>query len=404
MPFDHRRIVSTFALLALSSIALWGWACDTTDPADTGGSDPDTDALRRDVLDSVANRAIAPTVVGLRTDAETLVDAMEVLAAAPQDPAALEAAQAAYLTAWRRWQHIEMMQIGPLALPDKPAGEGLRDEAYSWPTVSACTVDRRVADESFENGDFILQQLVFAYGFDALEYLLFSRETDHVCAANIGLDPTWDALSFEEIEDRRARYGLVLAEHIAGVAVQLDEDWSGGRYGDLLANPGEGDSPYANVDAAIDDVFRAMFYIDLQTKDAKLGAPLGLTDGCASVPCVDLLEAPHSRDAAEAIASNLEALKVLVQGGTEPETDTGFDDLLVHAGQPEVADDLLTKIDAAIADARALSESLHTVFVTDPARAEQLHASIREVTDILKGPFSMALRLQIPAEGAGDND
>lgn len=399
----QHRLVSTLALVAFGSVALWGWACDTTTSSDDG-STPEQEASRRDVLESVANRVIAPTVGSFRTEAEALATAMEALTEAPQDSEALQAAQEAYLTAWRRWQQLEMMQVGSLALPDKIAGEGLRDEAYSWPTVSACTVDRRLVDQSYAGDDFIALQLVFAYGFDALEYTLFSHEEDHVCAANIGLDPMWDALTFDEIEQRRADYGAVLAEHIAEVAAQVEDDWAEDGFRPLLANPGEGDSPYRDVDEALDDVFRAMFYVDLRTKDAKLGQPLGLIDGCAAPPCVDLLEAPYSRDAAEAIASNLEALQLLVHGGPDPDADTGFDDLLDDAGHPEIAQDLDAAIAAAIVDARDLSDTLHGVVATDTARAEQLHAKIRDVTDILKGPFSMTLRLTIPAEGAGDND
>jgi hypothetical protein len=172
----------------------------------------------------------------------------------------------------------------------------------------------------------------------------------------------------------------------------------------VLAGPG-GDSPFESEMVAIDDVFRAMFYVDKQTKDAKLGLPLGLIDGCATPPCSNLLESQWAlpNSSAPAIAANLRGLRQLVHGGPDASAD-GFDDLLVGVGHPEIAVDLLDAIDAAIADAEAIDGSLQQVIVNDTARVEALHGRVKAVTDILKGPFVMALMLTVPAEGAGDAD
>jgi hypothetical protein len=76
----------------------------------------------------------------------------------------------------------------------------------------------------------------------------------------------------------------------------------------------------------------------------------------------------------------------------------------VLMGEGQIADDLLAAIDAAIAATDAYELSLQSELATDPAALDDLYASIKGVTDILKGPFVMALMLTIPAEGAGDND
>ena len=113
---------------------------------------------------------------------------------------------------------------------------------------------------------------------------------------------------------------------------------------------------------------------------------------------------PHGQIAADAIAENLEGLKFMVWGGTDPGTSAGFDDLLINADQEQIAIDLLGAIDQAIATARAFDQPLQQAAASDLAAVEELHADVKAVTDILKGPFVMALMLTIPAEGAGDAD
>jgi len=182
--------------------------------------------------------------------------------------------------------------------------------------------------------------------------------------------------------------------------------WSadGGDFGALLSEPGEGDSPYNSDSEALDEVFRAIFYLDKVTKDGKLGLPLGLIDGCPTAPCGALLETPWSGAAAPAVLANLQGLRLMIQGGPDAEAAHGFDDLLEEAGQGQVGRTLLTQIEAAIAAAQAFDQPLQEAITTAPDDVADLHDSVKAVTDTLKGPFVIALMLTIPAEGAGDAD
>ena len=374
----------------------------------TGGSE---DVTRADVLASIANNLILPSTESFAVSATELQNAIDAYATvAADDPVAagpeLSAAQDAWQATTLEWQRLEVMQIGPAASSTSaPGGENLRDEIYSWPTIDTCAVDRRIVSQEYNDRDFFPLNLVTNYGLDALEYLLFIHNTEHTCPANVQLDGPWTGLGFEEIERRRAEFAGAIAAELTRRADQLTERWSpeGGNYVSLLANPGD-DSPFPTEAAALDDVFRAMFYIDKQTKDGKLAIPLGLLPGCAEAPCPDLLEVPHGQIAADAIAENLEGLKFMVWGGTDPGTSAGFDDLLINADQEQIAIDLLGAIDQAIATARAFDQPLQQAAASDLAAVEELHADVKAVTDILKGPFVMALMLTIPAEGAGDAD
>jgi hypothetical protein len=155
---------------------------------------------------------------------------------------------------------------------------------------------------------------------------------------------------------------------------------------------------------ALDDVFRAMFYVDLHTKDLKLGDALGLGETCTTGPCPELLESPYGGIAAGAIAGNLAGLREMVLGGPDPATAAGFNDLLVQAGHGDIATTLVADIDTAIALAEGFDTSLQLAMTADPKQVQALYDAIKAVTDTLKGPFVMALMLTVPAEGAGDND
>lgn len=399
--------------LSLAGLGALGWACQDDAGSGSTGDDPlEGEVSRGDVLDSIAHEVLVPTTAQFADTAALLRDAVDAYAEATEsDPAGAEPPLAAAQQAWREtlagWQVLEVMQIGPAA-PSLSAigGENLRDAIYSWPTVDSCSIDRALAEEDYAQDDFLVTELPWAHGLDALEYLLFVDDTEHTCPAQVQLDGPWDALTPEQLQLRRARYAQVVAEGIAATASTLAMRWSpeGEDFASALAQPGQGQSPYDSESEALDQVFRAMFYLDKQTKDGKLALPMGLVAGCPSVPCSDLMEAPFSGDSAAAIAANLRALQMLVHGGADPETAVGFDDLLEGVGHPEVASDLLASLDTAIAMADEIDQPLQQLVTDEPARVEALHAAIKDVTDILKGPMVMTLRLTIPAEGAGDND
>jgi hypothetical protein len=108
--------------------------------------------------------------------------------------------------------------------------------------------------------------------------------------------------------------------------------------------------------------------------------------------------------ATDALAANLQGLRMMVHGGPDAESGVGFDDLLAENGCSDIADVLLADIDAAIAEAEAFEEPLQTVIVSDMERVVALHGAVKRVTDTLKGPFVMCLMLTVPMEGAGDAD
>ncbi|GEM_PF-418139 len=426
----HHPWLATYVCVYLVG---WGSACHTQNPMGSGeagsgrssdsndetgmagtttGSAPELE--RRDVLASIASNVIVPAIAAFSSDADGLEQAVSAHVAAltngGDDPTTtLVSAQQSWHTAMAQWQRLEVMQVGPAASSlDAIAGENRRDAIYSWPTVNTCAIDRALADETFLGPDFLSESAVYVFGLDALEYLLFMREPGHTCPPQIQLEGPWTALGLAEVERRRAEYAQVLAQEISRQAHALEDRWAPSKddFAGLLAKPGVGDSPYPDDREALDQVFRAMFYVDLVTKDAKLGRALGLQEGCISVPCPDLLELPWSGDAALALAANLEALRDLVIGGQNRDSAHGFDDLLEQDGHGEIANTLLGDIDAAIDVCRAFDKPLQGVLASDTglAQVRDLYDAIKRVTDTLKNSFVLALMLTVPSDGDGDND
>ena len=391
--------------LILAGAMLTAWACiGSEEGGDELGGGLDT-PVARDALRSIADNAIAPTYADFAALAEALESATADWAAAVGTEGEAEA-QANAAEAWRAaiaaWQRAELMQLGRAATSTAIAGENLRDEIYSWPTVNSCLVDAELIAEEFDAGDFVDAHLVNVYGLDSLEYLLFRTDAINDCPPQhpINSDGQWDAMGTDELASRRARYAAAIASSLSDTADALEADWAG-TYADWLAAPDEADSPYGNVPTALDEVMRAMFYLDKQLKDAKLAEPGGIT--CTS-NCLDKLESKWALASKDHARANLEGFRRIYLGGTDPESGTGFDDILVDIGEDALAAEMLSAIDDAIVVVDSFEGDFGEALAADEGALDEAHAAVKRITDLLKGEFATVLSLTIPSEAAGDAD
>jgi len=402
--------------VAASLMLAFSGGCDNNgngnggDTSSGGGPDFDRNVLFKDFADNVA----VPALVQAATRAGEL--SMRVAAyrqavtgAAQPATGVLADARVAWREAMIAWQAAEVLQIGPLSMePDGVNAGFLRDEIYSWPLVNPCRVDQEVVAERFRQDDFIANANVLTYGLDALEYLLFNESLENACPAqvNINSEGTWDALSDAEIMSRRAAYAEVVAMQIAADTAKVRDGWNGtgDDFAVQLAEAGRGDSPYQNTQQAADEILAALFYLEKETKDLKLGEPLGLvgTTCVSSPPCPGELETPFAEIAGEAILANLRIFRQALTGGGE--TATGFDDYLAARNAESLANEFVGNVDTAITAFEGVSTSLHDVLRNDPDQARALFDALKAVTDILKGDFATVLQLQIPREASGDGD
>lgn len=385
--------------------------------SDGGGSvEPDDGFDRRALVTSVGEHVILPTYERAADEADSLNTAVVSYASAVQqgsDAAGpLSTARQSFRTAFVQWQWVEAMQLGPAGRSSVfEGGRGLRDRVYSWPTANACRVDQIVYSQDYAASDFFDRELVNAFGFDALEYLLHAPGTENACALSVPLNSEgqWASLSAAEIERRRAEYAARLAGQLASEIRGLYDRWrpDGGNFLADLQRAGERDSVYGTAQEAIDQLFAAMFYVEREVKDLKLAAPLGVSGACtSSTVCPDLVESPHADLALDAVRANLAAFEALFLGqlADDGEERVGFDDFLGALGADALRDQMVLDIAEARAALDSVPVPMTEALSGSTAQVLSGYEALRDVTTALKTQFVSVLSLRVPNEGAGDND
>lgn len=370
---------------------------------------PPGEERRRAFATRLVDETVLPRLEALEAEARALVNATVALqASGGADLGARTAAQASLTSLLVVWQQLEVLQLGPAAAPTTfSGGQGLRDGVNAWPQVSPCSADQQVVQNLFADAGWTSTRLVNVLGLHTLEYLLFRDDGGNACpaAASINSAGTWAAIDPTEVTARRATYARVVADDVLVKVRALRAAWTTGGFGDQLKSAGLPGSLLPTAQQALDEVYAALFFVELKMKDRKLAVPAGLHVDCAAEVCPELTESPHARLSLAHIQQNLVGARHVFAGTSDTGVDgVGFDDLLSDAGHGAAAGDMLVKLDAAIADATAFEGSIEDALVTEPQRVRDLHAAVKGFTDELKGTLPSLLGIRVPDEGAGDND
>ena len=375
------------ALLAAAALGVLGCDPDSTARADGGAGSTPAD-LR--FLEYVGQGVVTPTFARFADAATGLVTATTVLGAAASDDAALEAARAAWRDAMRVWQEAELLQLGPAGVADvRVGGADLRDEIYSWPSTNRCRIDQELVDGAFAE---IAQELVNVRGLDAIEDLLFNRDAASRCPPQVAIvaDGRWAAIA-AELPQRRADYAAA-----AAVALKADADALVRAWGGFNASFVDG-SAYGGARQGRDEVFAALFYLDLQSKDVKLAVPAGISPDCGADACPGQVESALSAHALANLVANLRAARALI-------ASPGFEKLARDVGAVELADALVAALDGADAALAAVEGPLADAVVSRPAQVRAAYDAVKRLTDLLKTQLVTTLDLTLPSEGDADND
>ena len=378
-----------------------GTTGDDTD-AETGSPDdeplPDPSMA---LLWSVWSHVVEPSLAQVEVHVAELKTAVESLQSDSASTAARARTQEAWVEVMRAWQVMEVMQIGPAASSLKAiGGENIREEIYSWPTTNPCRVDQVTVRLEFEASDFFDDALINAVGLDAVETALFSPANENSCSESSGInrEGTWADMGAAGVAQARADLAAVLVTEIQADLSRLRTAWETG-FAAQLSTAGAGSDRFDTTARGINAVYDGLFYLETFVKDRKLGWPLGLRD-CGSADCTDAVESLMAGRSNEWLASNLEGFRTLYTGGG----GSGMYDLLIAVGEEGLANDVLSKLDAADAAVATLTLGLNETAVSDPEDLANVHAAIKGVTDLLKVDIATVLSLSVPAEAAGDND
>lgn len=404
------RSLTSFAPAAVALLLALTPACRNVS---SGGSSGSADLFdRQALLRSYATQVVMPAQRGFDADAAALAGATAALAdgiaAGTATDAEWSAARAAWRDAMRSWQVLEVLQVGPAGSRTlRVGGRGLRDEIYSWPAVNPCRVDQETASEDFASEDFFVRESLNTRGLAAIEYLLFDPDTNNACAAAVDINAqgTWAALLADgQIPGLRARYAARAAAEVHRRALELIEAWEspGEDFAGQLVGAGDPDSMFSSAAVAIDEVFRALYYIELQVKDRKLAPPAGLHPDCLASTCPALQESRWADASKDHLLANLIAAERVFLGGTS--AGVGFDDFLHALGASDLAVEMTNDLANAIAAVEAIPGTLTEALASDPQAVRDAYIAVKEFTDDLKSRFVTVLSLRIGQEGAGDND
>lgn len=379
----------------------------------SGGSSGSPDLFdRQALLRSYAIQVVMPAQQGFDADAAALASATAALAEAVAAGAAIDAEQTAARQAWRdamrAWQTLEVLQVGPAGNRTlRVGGRSLRDEIYSWPAVNPCRVDQETASEDFASEDFFVREAINTRGLAAIEYLLFDPDTNNACSASVDINAqgTWAALvASDQVAGLRARYAARAAAEVHRRAVELVTAWQGPEedFTGQLIGAGDADSIFDSAAVAIDEVFRALYYVELQVKDRKLAPPAGLHADCLANTCPELQESRWADASKDHLLANLIAAEQVFLGGSA--AGVGFDDFLHAVGASDLAVEMTTDLANAIAAVEAIPGTLTEALANDPTSVRDAYIATKAFTDDLKSRFITVLSLRIGQEGAGDND
>ncbi|GAA3940952.1 imelysin family protein [Litoribacillus peritrichatus] len=428
-------LITRSALGLLLATGLMGCANDDSGEPSAAAATTASSEYRA-TLTVVADEVVIPAYANLINSTGELLTSVQNYCAAiggVNEAANLAQAQASWRSALNDIQTGLAFQLGPINENDQALAKRLNSPELA----NRCVVDRSVV--SFDDGLVTVDAVRDAgRGADALEYLLFNSTLTHTCPASVVETQNWNALSDDERLTQRCAYAEALATDLNSTAQSLHNAWiSGGDdYRSNFINAGTAGSDIASQDDALTAAFEALFYLDTEVKDTKLGVPFGLHQNCFTTTCEDELQFTLSESGARNLLSNLQGFKALLVGGFSDQAAesgeslgavNGFDDILRVRGFASTVDDLLAKTDAGIVSLEAFVANDQTLVdevqnianatqaqicqnaSDDPSTATsheacQIHGQIRQITDILKGTFADVINIRLPERAESDND
>ena len=163
--------------------------------------------------------------------------------------------------------------------------------------------------------------------------------------------------------------------------------------------------------------------MDKQAKDRKMSYPVGIKAECPTTSCPEQTESKYSETSFENVKNNVQSFIDLYKGGT----GSGFDDLIIDAGNPADAGtniettsqavitaitnnsgtsiyDQATAINDATTDGACTDAYANPDPVTAGYSACSIAGLLKRVTDLLKIDFVTIVNVNLPGSVQSDND
>ena len=250
--------LSVFLVLSIGLIGCSLTGCSDDSDDDTVSAASEADAFDASTtLNDFANKVVLATYTDLDNKAGELLDAVQALAAAPNQ-AHLELAQKAWKEARMPWEQSEAFLFGPVDT------QGLDPALDSWP-VNRVDLDGVLASEQELTEASIDALEDTLKGFHTIEYLLF-REGNQRKA--------------KDITSRELEYLIATTENLKAKTVQLASAWaaSGENYAGEVANAGTTSTIYKSQKDAMQEMVNGMIVIADEVANGKLSDPFNRQD------------------------------------------------------------------------------------------------------------------------------
>jgi len=330
-------------------------------------------------LTDLSNKMILPGYMAMQDYAEILLtESRDFCALSSPSDNELLPLQNAWAVFNESWQYMQWLKVGPVL------EESRLFRVQLWPD-SNDAVSRNIGNLLLEpneiTSEMVANQPVGAQGIPALEYLLFTTGDDSILSAND--------------KDKRCQAVESIAQNLANISTSLYQGWlgSGGNYIEQVTS-GTGD--FTSRKDAVEELVTNWLEQIEKVKDEKMLEPLAIN--APGLP--HLIEFTLSEQSLTSIKINLNAFKGLftaIDGH-------GFDNILTtHLEQQAISENMMSKLDAAIATASSLEGNFEDLLNDEQARntITELIQNIREIRDLVTAEFVQATDINI---GFNSND
>ncbi|HEV7702860.1 MAG TPA: imelysin family protein [Gemmatimonadaceae bacterium] len=209
------------------------------------------------LVSSIVDAVYLPTFDSLNARASRLSAALDALAANPS-PTTLGGAQDAWRATREMYERNEGFAFGPLITNEYDPNMD------TWP-IDRTGIDALVAGNASITKGEIDEEDGTLKGFHGIEYILFG-DNNSTTAASLTVG--------------QRTYLSAAGQSLAAVAEALDEAWSptGGNFAGQLTSAGSGNSVYASVGAALQEITSGLIEPTDEVPNSKIALPLSSSD------------------------------------------------------------------------------------------------------------------------------
>jgi predicted lipoprotein len=313
------------------------------------------------------------------------------------------------------YQNLQAFKVGLIASDAEELGLSL----YAWPLQNQCRIDLEIARHTGKL-DYALNSNVNLRGLGALESLLFTTEGQHNCQSAPDFLQSWINSPIKTRHLDQCTYMKKVNGLIKEDIKKLANEWSiKGNNASLKLVIGKSKAEKLHY---LTELSQSLFYVEKIVKDLKLGPISGILN-CKKESCPENTENILSKHSLESLIQNLEGFKMAFNGINQKNNlnGMGIDDYLKSEGHESVALSMNEKVENALAhlkkqrglktlydlsiENKNKKDCLETTSTERKVEICAIYQDVRQITSLLKGDYSLALRdIQAPTQAQGDMD